>query len=102
MFYLLSKQFPHNLWDSFDLFYIANTEFWTPTATFDEAAEWTLEAAEEMQQGLHLGWVYSWIDTQDIVDAFAEVGICCTKSAGAWDCFSLTSAGASCPVIPGK
>ncbi len=98
MFYLLSKQFPHNLWDSFDLFYIANTEFWTQATRFDEAAELTLAAAEEMRLGLHLGWVYSWIETEVIVDAFAEVGICCTKSAGAWDCSLLTSASDSCPV----
>ena len=100
VFYLLSTRLPNNLRDAYDIFYIANTRFWGSSTKFHEAAELTLQAVEEMHQGLHLGFNYSWIDIQIIVDAFAEVGICCSKSSKStetWDCTLLNSKSQTCP-----
>ncbi len=88
MFYQLAHKFAVDAWDAFDIFYTANTKFWQPSTGFTQGAEMTLEATEDLQEGKFLPHGYSWINIQDIVDAFDVVGISCTK-ATQWTCTKL-------------
>ncbi len=78
-------------WDAFDIFLVANTEFWKSTTDFKQAAEGVLAAMKELKEGKHMSWSYGHIDVNEVVNIFKQVGINCALSSGSTNLYTCTT-----------
>jgi Zn-dependent metalloprotease len=70
-FYLIATTSGWNTRMAFDIFVKANQDYWTPSTNFQQGGEGALDAANDYEY-----------NTQDVVDAFATVGIPLTAGGG--------------------
>jgi vibriolysin len=86
IFYLVSMALDEGIREAFDVFYVANTRYWSRYTNFYEAAELTLKAVDHLKKGMHIKRDYSKLNPQVFADAFAQAGIKCTGKADKWKC----------------